>query len=201
MAHPTPTPTPETAYLHRHSALIATNAKLRFALLSLTLVIFGLIVCLGALAHMFSHFKPLVIRINEVGHAEAVTYSDLEYKPQEAEMKYFLIDFLQKYYGRTRGTARQDFTRSLYFLTPDLANQRIASEKQSRSLDNFLLGLGDQIELQIDEVSIEDLRQQPYHATITASPPSTSPTRNALTRRHRRQANRPRFRRRRLTPS
>ena len=157
---------PETAYLNRHSALIATNAKLRFALLALTLTILGLLSCVAWLGHLLAHFKPMVIRINDVGHAEAISYSDLEYKPQEAEMKFFLIDFLQKYYGLTRGTARQDFTRSLYFLTPELANQRLVEEKQSRTLDNFLLGIGDQIELQIDQISIEDLRQQPYKATV-----------------------------------
>ena len=120
-----------------------------------------------ALSRNFASFKPMVIRINEVGHAEAITYSATEYKVQEAEIKYFLMDFIQKYYGRVRGTAKDDLARSLYFMTPKLANQRLEEIKQSRWLDRLYSGLGEQIEVAVNQISIEDLRQQPYKAVLT----------------------------------
>ena len=74
------------------------------------------------------------------GHAEAVTYQAMEYKVQEAEIKYFLMDFMSRFYGRVRGAAKDDVARSLYFLTPRLADQKLAELKQTRSLDDFLSG-------------------------------------------------------------
>ncbi len=161
------TPTPADIYLQRHSALLVTNSRLRGAVLALTVVIVALGYGYMSLARAYSQYKPLVIRINDVGHAEAVTYQAAEYKVQEAEIKYFLMDFMSRHYGRIRGAAQDDLTRSLYYLTPRLADQKLAELRQTRSLDEFLSGIGDQIEVSVDQISIEDLRQQPYKATVT----------------------------------
>ena len=164
---PTTALSTEDVYLQRHAALMVTNTRLRTILALLTVVIGVLGYAVVAVGRSYANFKPLVIRINDVGHAEAVTYQAMEYKVQEAEIKYFLMDFMSRYYGRVRGAARDDVARSLYFLTPRLADQTLADLKQSRSLDDFLSGLGDQIEVNVDQISIEDLRQQPYKATVT----------------------------------
>ena len=47
--------------------------------------------------------ERLVVRIDDVGRAQAVGYSSLEYKPQAAEIKYFLTQFVHDYYGREIG--------------------------------------------------------------------------------------------------
>jgi len=146
---------------------MVTNTRLRTVLALLIVVIGVLGYAVVAVGRSYANFKPLVIRINDVGHAEAVTYQAMEYKVQEAEIKYFLMDFMSRYYGRIRGAAKDDVARSLYFLTPRLADQTLADLKQSRVLDDFLSGLGDQIEVNVDQISIEDLRQQPYKATVT----------------------------------
>jgi len=153
--------------LQRHAALLVTNSRLRGILILMGLFLVALTCGFAALAKSFASFKPMVIRINEVGHAEAVTYSATEYKVQEAEIKYFLMDFLQKYYGRVRGTAKDDLAASLYFITPKLADQRLAEVKETRWLDDFLLGTGDQIEVTVNQISIEDLRQQPFKTVVT----------------------------------
>jgi type IV secretion system protein VirB5 len=160
-------PTPEEAYLQRHAALLVTNSRLRTLLALMGVFLCALTVGYVALAKNFASYKPMVIRINDVGHAEAITYSATEYKVQEAEIKYFLMDVIQKYYGRVRGAAKDDFARSLYFMAPKLADQRLAEEKETKALDNFILGVGDQVEVSITQISIEDLRQQPYRAVIT----------------------------------
>jgi len=160
-------PSPEQAYLQRHAALLVTNNRLRSVLVLMTVFLIALTYGFVSLARSYASFKPMVIRINDVGHAEAITYSATEYKVQEAEIKYFLMDFVQKFYGRVRGTAKDDLARSLYFMTPRLADQRLAEVKQTKWLDQFLLGLGNQIEVNVNQISIEDLRQQPYKAVIT----------------------------------
>jgi type IV secretion system protein VirB5 len=158
---------PEDVYLQRHAALMVTNTRLRTILALLIVVIAVLAYAVVAVGRSYANFKPLVIRINEVGHAEAVTYRAMEYTVQEAEIKYFLMDFMSRYYGRVRGAAKDDAARSLYFLTPRLADQRLAELKQTKSLDEFLSGLGDQVEINVDQISLEDLRQQPYKATVS----------------------------------
>jgi type IV secretory pathway TrbF-like protein len=172
--------TPTDVYLQRHAALVVTNSRLRSTLFMLAAVVLVLVYAVFALARAYASYKPMVIRINDVGHAEAITYAATEYKVQEAEIKYFLIDFLQKYYGRIRGTVKDDIAQSLYFLTPQLADQRLAELKQDKVLDQFNLGLTDQIEVTVDQISIEDLRQQPYKATITYTKSYYTPLDHAL---------------------
>jgi hypothetical protein len=61
------------------------------------------VVCLGLLIlnlktlQAFHNFKALVIRINDVGRAEAVSYDSLTYQPHDAEVRYFLIEFVTKH--------------------------------------------------------------------------------------------------------
>ena len=50
--------------------------------------------------------KPIVIRINEVGRAEAIDYRNYEYKPQEAENKYYLARWVTLYFQRNRTASR-----------------------------------------------------------------------------------------------
>jgi hypothetical protein len=69
----------------------------------------------------FQNFRPLVIRIDDLGRAEAINYHNLEYKPQDAEAKYFLSEFCALYYRRNRYTIQDDFSKSLYFLDGKLA--------------------------------------------------------------------------------
>jgi hypothetical protein len=59
-----------------------------------------------------------------VGRAEAVTYESFQYQPREAEIKYFLMDFVQRHYGRMRATLRENYARSLYFLDGDLSTPK-----------------------------------------------------------------------------
>jgi len=114
----------------------------------------------------FRDLKPLVIRINEVGRAEAVRYDTLEYRPQEAEIKYFLIDFVQRHYSRIRATLRENYARSLYFLDGRLADAIIETNKKNKVIETFLTSTSEEIEVRVTNVSIEDVRAAPYKATV-----------------------------------
>ncbi len=112
------------------------------------------------------NFRPLIVRINEVGRAEAVKYTDFEYEPQEREIKYFLNDFVERYYSRIRSTLRDNYARSLYFVDARLADSLIEANKKTNALESFLAGQGDEIEVTVKSVVIEDLRKPPYRATV-----------------------------------
>lgn len=153
-------------YLEQHSVLLVSNRHLRIALLALTVACLALAVSSLKALQAFRNFKPLVIRINDIGRAEAVTYDSLTYQPRDAEVKYFLIQFVTRHYGRMRATVRESYARSLYFLDGRLADATIEANKKSKLIETFLAGQGDEIEIEVENVTIEDLRQPPYKATV-----------------------------------
>lgn len=153
-------------YMEQYGYAVVTNRYLRIAVLCLGLVTVGLISLNLKMLSNYRNFKPLVIRINEVGRAEAVNYDSMTYQPRDAEIKYFLIQFVTKYYGRMRATVRENYARSLYFLDGRLADATIEANKKNKTIETFLAGHGEEIEVRIINVSIEDLRQSPYKATV-----------------------------------
>ena len=68
--------------------------------------------------------------------------------------------------SRMRATARENFARSLYFLDGRLADAVIEANKKSRTIEDFLAGEGPQVDVLVQNVSIEDMRTPPYKATV-----------------------------------
>lgn len=153
-------------YLEQYASLLVSNRHLRVAILCITLLSLGLLMLNWKTVQTLRNFKPLVIRINELGRAEAVTYDSLAYQPRDAEMKYFLIQFVTKHYGRMRATVRENFARSLYFLDGRLADSIIEANKKNKTIETLLSGQGDEIDVEIRNVTVEDVRQPPYKATV-----------------------------------
>ena len=153
-------------FLELYGSTTVMNTYLKIALLCLSIVCVGLTVLDIKTYKSFEKVKPLIIRINEVGRAETVTYDGFEYHPQEAEIKYFLIQFVGHYYSRIRATVKEDYARSLYFLENQLVDSLIEANKKSNAIESFLAGQGGEIDVTVKNVSIEDLRTPPYRATV-----------------------------------
>jgi type IV secretion system protein VirB5 len=153
-------------YAEQFGDAIVTNTYLEIALLALSLVSAGLIYANIKTARTIQNFKPLVIRINEIGRAEAINYNALTYKPQEAEIKYFLSEFCRRYYSRNRFTIRDNFAQAFLFMDAQLqANVAEAWTKQ-KIIENFLENQQSEIEVNVLKISLEDLRTAPYKATV-----------------------------------
>jgi type IV secretion system protein VirB5 len=153
-------------YVERYGSLAVMNTYLKIALLALALVAMMLALLNIATYRAFHHLQPLVIRINELGRAEAVTYGSLDYHPQEAEIKYFLTAFVHDYYGRMRATVKEAFPRSLFFLDGRLADATMEAAKRTKALETFLTGASEEIDIEVKNVAVEDLRQAPYKAAV-----------------------------------
>jgi type IV secretory pathway TrbF-like protein len=153
-------------YVEQFGSVIVSATYLKMAVLALSLVCAGLVVLNIKTYQAFQHLKPIVIRIDAVGRAQAVNYETLEYRPQESEVKYFLIDFVQRHYSRMTATVRDNYARSLYFLDGRLADAIIEANKKSKAIETFLTGGSEEIEVHVTNVSIEDLRNPPYKATV-----------------------------------
>jgi type IV secretion system protein VirB5 len=112
--------------------------------------------------------ERIVVRIDDVGRAQALGYSSLQYKPQAPEIKYFLTQFVHDYYGRKRATVRDDFERSMAFLNSSLAAARMDEERKTKAIEKFLVGDADEIEVQVNNIVLADLRKPPYIGQIDA---------------------------------
>ena len=157
---------PRRRYVEQYGSTLVVNRYLKVALLGLTAVAVGLIVLNLQTERTFRHFKPLVIRIDDVGRATAVDYAALAYTPQAPELKYFLVQFVTKHYSRIRATVRQQYAESLYFLDGRLADATIEANKKAGTIERFLTSGSEEIDVHVRNVTLEDLRQPPYRATV-----------------------------------
>jgi type IV secretory pathway TrbF-like protein len=164
-----PTDTFEAAkrqYLELYGSIAVMNTYLKIVVVCLSLVALALALLNVKTYAAFHQLKPLVIRIDSLGRAEAVTYGSLDYHPQEAEIKYFLVQFVQQHYGRMRATIREYYPRSLYFLDGRLADALMEANKKTKVIETFLSAGSDEIDIHVRNVAIEDLRQDPYKASV-----------------------------------
>ena len=110
--------------------------------------------------------RPIVVRVDEVGRAEAVAYEAMEAQadPLDPTTKYFLNRFIYDFYSRRRATVQEHWSRSLRFLSTELANASFRAE----SRDIALLAAGAATdELQVDRVvlRIQANPREPHSAT------------------------------------
>src|SRR3974390_879878 len=97
-------------YLEQYGDPMVTNTYLKIALALVSLVAAALVFLNIRTIRTFQDFRPLVIRIDDLGRAEAINYHNLEYKPQDAEAKYFISQFCALYYRRNRSPLQDDLS-------------------------------------------------------------------------------------------
>src|SRR3954470_12659269 len=125
-------------FVELYGSALVMNTYLRIALLLTGLLALGLLALNFRTQTRAATIKPLVIRIDEVGRAEAVQYDALAYRPQAPELRYFLTQFVVKHFSRIRSTLQREYPDSLFFLDPALADATIAQNEQSQALEKFL---------------------------------------------------------------
>lgn len=148
--------------------LLATNRYLKIALAALSLVCVGLLLLCWRTFDRFEHLSPLVVRIDEVGRAEAVDYEAAAYRPDvtKPEVKYFLRRFLVLHRERRRGVALDAWKNSLLFLDGPLARRLLEEQESSGDLVRFIGGEGPEIEVAVDAVQVQPSREEPYRARL-----------------------------------
>ena len=154
-------------YLESCGDPMVTNTYLKIALTLVSLVALGLTLINLKTIRTFQNFRPLVIRIDDLGRAEAINYHNLEYKPQDAEAKYFLSQFCALYYRRNRYTIHDDFSKSLYFLDGKLANGILEAYRKDDIIKKFLTNTAaPEIDVDVKKVALEEMQTSPFHARV-----------------------------------
>ncbi len=133
-----------------------------------------------------SHMHPMIVRINDVGHAEAIDYRNFQYCPQEAENKYYLTRWAELYFSRNRFTIERDQTQSLYFLNSDVQRAVVDQERKDNSIQNYVKDSTlPYVDVEIKNVILDDLRQSPYSARIEFEKVYTNPADHSELKRER----------------
>jgi len=154
-------------YLEQYGDPLVMNTWLKVTILALAVVCIALAVLLYRGQMALANVHPLIVRINDVGRAEAIDYRNFQYRPQEAENKYYLTRWAELYFSRNRFTIERDQTNSLYFLNGDVQRAVIEQERKDNIIANYTKdGSLPFVDVEVKSVILDDLRQSPYSARI-----------------------------------
>jgi type IV secretion system protein VirB5 len=164
-------------YLEQYGDPLVMNTYLRVTILVLTVICLVLAGLVFKSQRALADMHPLIVRINDVGRAEAIDYRNFQYRPQEAENKYYLTRWAELYFDRNRFTIERDQTSSLYFLNGDV--QRAVIDQERR--DNIIAIYAKDsslpfVDVEVKSVILDDLRQSPYSARIEFEKVFTNPS-------------------------
>jgi type IV secretion system protein VirB5 len=155
-------------FVELYGSALVMNTYLKIAVILLSLVALGLVGLNFYTAARYWDVKPLVVRIDQVGRAEAVQYDATTYQPQAPELRYFLTQFTVKHFSRIRATLQREYSDSLFFLESSLADATIAENERSRTIEMFLANAAaDEVDIVVQNVSLSELTKAPYKATVT----------------------------------
>ena len=155
-------------FVELYGSALVMNTYLKIAVVLLALVALGLVALNFRTVATYANVKPLVVRIDDVGRAEAVQYDATAYQPQPPELRYFLTQFVVKHFSRIRSTVQREYPDSLFFLEPALADATIAQNDQTHALEAFLSNPAEnEVDIAVQNVSLTEVRNPPFKAAVT----------------------------------
>lgn len=173
-------------YLEQCGDPIVMNTYLKITILVLAVVCITLAGLVYHSQMALASVHPLIVRINDVGRAEAVDYRNFQYKPQEQENKYYLTRWAELYFSRNRFTVERDQTRALYFLNGDVQRAVIDQERKDNIIASFTKDSSlPFVDVEVKNVVLDDLRQSPYSARIEFEKIFTNPADQSQLKRER----------------
>ena len=173
-------------YLEQYGDPLVTNTYLKITILMLAAVCIMLAVLVWRSQNELAGVHPFIVRINDVGRAEAIDYRNFQYRPQEAENKYYLTRWAELYFSRNRFTIERDQTSALYFLNGDVQRAVIDQERKDNVIANYTRDSSlPFVDVDVKNVVLDDLRQSPYSARIEFEKVFSNPADQTLLKRER----------------
>lgn len=132
----------------------------------------GTVILLGSLAMNFSlAHRPIAnryIRIDEMGRAQAIAYSDLNYSPREGEVRTYLTDWANYRYMISRETIGSKYPLNYYFLSQNLASQLMTEDNHNHLVSQVMGGQVEQSDVEVKNVTITSMSQETVQAAVIA---------------------------------
>jgi type IV secretion system protein VirB5 len=115
--------------------------------------------------------RPLVnryIRIDDMGRAQAIQYSDLNYSPREGEIRTYLTDWANYRYTISRDTIVKKYPLNYYFLSGNLASQLMTDDNQNHLVSQVVGGQIEQSDVEVKNVTITSMSQETIQGAVLA---------------------------------
>jgi type IV secretory pathway TrbF-like protein len=173
-------------YLEQYGDPLVMNTYLKITILVLAAVCLTLAGLIFKSQKALAAIHPMIVRINDIGRAEAIDYRNFQYRPQEAENKYYLSRWAELYFSRNRFTIERDQTSAFYFLNSDVQRAVIEQERKDRTIQSYVKDSSlPFVDIDIRNVVLDDLRQSPYSARIEFEEVYTNPADHSELKRER----------------
>jgi type IV secretion system protein VirB5 len=130
----------------------------RFVIGTLSVLLLGSFGAIVSLAH-----KPTVnryIRIDEMGRAQAIQYTDLNYSPREGEVRTYLTDWANYRYTLNRDTVANKYPLNYYFLSQTLSSQLMREDNQNHTISQVMAGQVEQSDVDVRNVTITSMAEE-----------------------------------------
>jgi type IV secretion system protein VirB5 len=156
--------TPEQALLTDHvgnevyASHYAERKAYRFALGCGAVVLLASIGMNVSLAHRPTSNR--YIRIDEMGRAQAIAYSDLNYSPREGEVRTYLTDWANYRYTISRDTVAKKYSLNYYFLSQTLASQLMTDDNTNHFVSQVIGGQIEQSDVEVKNVTITSMSEE-----------------------------------------
>jgi type IV secretion system protein VirB5 len=142
----------------KYVGLYAERKLSRMVIIAESVLLLGSFGVIVSLAH-----RPVLnryIRIDEIGKATAIQYSDLAYSPREGEVRTYLTDWANYRYTINRETVAKKYPMNYYFLSTQLANQYMGEDNAAHLISQVLNNQIEQSDVEIDGVTITSMSQE-----------------------------------------
>jgi type IV secretion system protein VirB5 len=100
------------------------------------------------------------IRIDEMGRAQAIQYTDLNYSPREGEVRTYLTDWANYRFTINREVIAKKYPFNYYFLSQPLASQLMASDNQTHLVSQVTAGQVESGDVQVRDVTITSMSEE-----------------------------------------
>jgi type IV secretion system protein VirB5 len=108
------------------------------------------------------------IRIDEMGRAQAIQYSDLDYSPREGEVRTYLNDWVNYRYTISHDTIAKKYPLNYYFLSQTLAAQLMTEDNQNHLVSQVLGGQVEQSDVEVKNITITSLSKEVVQGEMMA---------------------------------
>src|ERR1700761_3772943 len=108
------------------------------------------------------------VRIDEMGRAQAIAYSDLNYSPREGEVRTYLTDWANYRYTINRDTIAKKYPLNYYFLSQTLASQLMGEDNANHLVSQVAAGQVEQSEVDVKNVTITSMSEETVQGATIA---------------------------------
>jgi type IV secretion system protein VirB5 len=100
------------------------------------------------------------IRIDEMGRAQAIQYTDLNYSPREGEVRTYLTEWANYRYTINRDTIAKKYPLNYYFLSSTLAPRLMADDTENHLVSQVIAGQIESSDVQVRNVTITSMSEE-----------------------------------------